>query len=266
MEPPFERRVRLTLQYDGAGFFGWQVQPGVRTVQAEIEAVLSRLIDRPVRVAAAGRTDTGVHAVGQVVAATVPERWTPPTLHRALNALLPGDIWVRDVREVPPDFDPRRHAVARGYVYRVGTSELASSPFHRRWCWPVRGRVNLESLAAAAALLPGDHSFRAFAKTGQPERGDRCIIGRAEWLPWRDLGYAFHIVGNRFLHHMVRYLVGTMVEIAQGGRPADDMRALLAGEDGYQTSPPAPARGLFLARVEYPGDASTNAPLDSELP
>ena len=266
MNPPVERRVRLTLHYDGAEFYGWQIQPGVRTVQAELETVLSRLTARPVRVAAAGRTDAGVHAAGQVVAADVPARWTPDALHRALNALLPRDIWVREVQAAPAGFDPRRHAIARAYVYRVGTSEMAHSPFHRRWCWPVRAPLRADALAEAASLLPGEHSFRAFAKAGQPERGDRCTIHRADWVPWQEVGLAFHIVGNRFLHHMVRYLVGTMVEVAMGRRPAGDMAALLAGEAGFATSPPAPATGLFLARVDYPGDPKRTEPLDAELP
>lgn len=259
------RRVRITLHYDGAGFSGWQVQPGKRTVQGELEAVLSRLADRPTRVAGAGRTDTGVHAAGQVAAATVPARWTPEALQRALNALLPPDIWVREVREAPPDFDPRRHAVSRAYVYRVGTSPFARSPFHRRWCWPVPDPLDASLLAEAAELLLGTHSFRAFARSGQPERGDRCTIHAAGWVPWR-LGLAFHIVGDRFLHHMVRYLVGTMVDVARGRRPLADVAALLANEPGLETSPPAPAGGLFLVRVRYPGDPETDAPPDSELP
>src|SRR5687768_16239336 len=128
------RRVKLTLQYDGAGFFGWQVQPGVRTVQAELEAALSRLTDGSVTVIAAGRTDRGVHATGQVASALVPEKWTPAALLRSLNAILPPDIWIMLATEVQNSFHARYDAVARSYTYRVGTSAEAASPFRRRWC------------------------------------------------------------------------------------------------------------------------------------
>jgi tRNA pseudouridine38-40 synthase len=245
--------VKLTLQYDGQGFAGWQVQPGLRTVQQEVESALARLTARPTTVIAAGRTDAGVHATGQVVSTLVPERWTARDLHRALNAVLPHDVWVAAAADAPRDFHARFDAVARGYIYRVGMRAVAHSPFLRRWCWPVTQPLDERLLAAAAARFPGEHSFVAFARTGQPERGDRCTVFRAEWRPW-SAGFAFHITANRFLHHMVRYMVGTMVDVARGRRPADDIDRLLAGERGLETSPPAPAAGLFLSRVCY--DAS----------
>ncbi|MGQ0814980.1 MAG: tRNA pseudouridine synthase A, partial [Gemmatimonadota bacterium] len=133
-----ERRIKLTLQYDGAGFFGWQVQPGVRTVQAELEAAMSRLTDRTITVIAAGRTDRGVHATGQVASALVPEKWTAAALLRALNSILPHDIRIESAVEVPPAFHARYDAVSRSYFYRVGTAPEAWSPFQRRWCWPLR--------------------------------------------------------------------------------------------------------------------------------
>jgi tRNA pseudouridine38-40 synthase len=259
--------MRLTLQYDGGGFFGWQAQPDVRTVQTELEAMLSRLADRPVTVLAAGRTDRGVHATGQVASAVVPGRWTAATLRRALNALLPADLWVASAAEVPLSFHPRYDAVARAYVYRVGTTARASSPFRRRWCWPLRDRLDPAVLEEAAASLPGEHSFRAFAKAGQPERGERCTVLRARWTAWDSTGLQFRITANRYLHHMVRYLVGTMVDAARGRRPASDMAALLAGGTGLETSPPAPPEGLFLSRVYYtPDDLELEEATDEDLP
>src|SRR5688500_4523190 len=154
----------LPLHYDGAGFMGWQVQPGARTVQSELEAALSRLADQTVTVIAAGRTDRGVHATGQVASALVPPKWTAAAIHRALNAILPDDVWVADAREVPLEFHARYSAIARSYEYRIGTSEAAFSPFERRWCWALRESIDLSTVAAAAAQLPGCHSFRAFAK------------------------------------------------------------------------------------------------------
>jgi tRNA pseudouridine38-40 synthase len=260
-----ERRVKLTLQYDGAGFAGWQVQPGRRTVQGELEAALSRLADRPVTVIGAGRTDRGVHATGQVASAVLSAKWQPRALHRALDALLPADVWVAAIADVPLSFHARYDAVARGYVYRVGARPEARSPFLRRWCWPVRGALAPQSLADAAARFVGEKSFRAFAKAGQPERGERCTVLRSEWRPWRRVGFEYRVVANRFLHHMVRYMVGTMVDVARGRRPADEIDALLRGDGGLETSPPAPPEGLFLTRVFYDATQLDDEELDEVL-
>jgi len=249
-----ERRIKLTLHYDGSDFFGWQVQPGVRTVQSELEAALSRLADRPISAIAAGRTDRGVHATGQVASALMPARWSATSLRRSLNAILPGDVWVAEAEDVPAAFHARYDAVAREYRYRIGTVDAAHSPFHRRWCWPVPDPLEPDVLDACAARLGGDQSFRAFAKSGQPERGERCVVHRAAWRPWAELGLELRIGANRFLHHMVRYLVGTMVDIARARRPLADMDSLLTNEDGVGTSPPAPPEGLFLTRVYYSQD------------
>jgi tRNA pseudouridine38-40 synthase len=246
-----ERRIRLTLHYDGAGFYGWQRQPAERTVQSALEAALSQLVDRPTTVVGAGRTDRGVHALGQVASALVPPKWTAAKLRRALNAILPPDLWVAAADEVDPAFHARYDAVARSYLYRVGTAEHAASPFRRRWCWPLLEPLDHGLLEATAALLPGEHSFRAFARAGEEERGDRCTIYSARWTDWDDVGLVLRLTGNRFLRHMVRYLVGTMVEIGLDRRPASDFAGLLAGAPGLMTSPPAPPEGLFLAHVAY---------------
>lgn len=248
------RRIKLTLHYDGAGFLGWQIQPGARTVQSELEAALSRLADEPISVIAAGRTDRGVHALGQAVSTLVPARWTAAALKKALNAILPDDIWIAAAQEVPHDFHARYSATARSYVYRVGTRPEAFSPFHYRWCWPLReGRDPVDSavLNAAAARFVGRHSFRAFAKAGQPERGEICEVTESRWVEW-ECGAEYHVTANRFLHHMVRYLVGTMVEVARGRRAIGEIELLLANTPGLETSPPAPPEGLFLSKVHYP--------------
>ena len=253
--PPGTHRIRLTLHYDGGKFFGWQLQPDQRTVQGELERVLERLFQCPVRVAGSGRTDRGVHATGQVAAADVPVRWTADSLRRALNALLPPDVWVADASVVAPDFHPRYDARSRSYVYRVGSAPEARSPFHHRWCWPLARPADVPLMQQAAECLLGDHSFRAFAKAGQEERGDRCVVTSAEWVPWDGMGVQFEISANRFLHHMVRYLVGTLIDIGLGARPEADLAALIAGEPGLTTSAPAPPEGLFLAAVTYSDDA-----------
>jgi tRNA pseudouridine38-40 synthase len=248
---PPDRRYRLTLHYDGAEFHGWQTQPNARTVQGVLESALSGIISRRADVMAAGRTDAGVHATGQVASAIVPGHWRAEVLQRALNAVLPPDVWVASVDEVALDFHARYDAVARGYTYRVGTEPAARSPFLRRWCWPLGHALAPQLLAQAAGQLPGRHSFRAFARSGQPERGEFCTVWSAQWAPWSDLGWTLRITANRFLHHMVRYLVGTMIDVARNRRPVSDIDALLRNESGFETSAPAPAKGLFLTRVYY---------------
>jgi tRNA pseudouridine38-40 synthase len=260
-------RFRLLLHYDGSRYHGWQLQPVEPTVQGELEAALARLSGARRTVVGAGRTDRGVHATGQVASVDLPERWDAPTLRRALNAVLPRDIWVERADVADPSFHPRFDAVARSYAYRVGMSERSASPFFRPWCWALRRPVDRDRLAAAALELPGDHSFRAFAKAGQEERGDRCIVDSAAWEPWEDLGMVFRVTANRYLHHMVRYLVGTMVAIGRGERPAGDLRALLRDDPtGLKTSPPAPPEGLFLTAVEYPSRGAPGAAPASRAP
>jgi len=186
-----------------------------------------------------------------VASVDMPPQWTPERLQRSLNAILPEDVWVEEAQHVRQDFHPRYDAVARTYEYRVGTAPAARSPFHRRWCWPLGEDLDPGVLAEAATTLGGEHSFLAFAKTGQPERGDRCTVAAARWEAW-ELGPRFVITADRYLHHMVRYLVGTMVDTARGRRPPSDLPRLLAGDPNLETSPPAPPEGLFLTRVEYP--------------
>lgn len=244
-------RIRLVLHYDGSAFYGWQLQPDARTVQGEIERVVSRLFDAPTRVIGSGRTDRGVHATGQIASLDAPSAWAPDALRRSMNALLPADIWVAAADLAPAGFHPRFQAIARTYEYRIGLVEEADSPFHGRWCWRLRQPPDLEPMSRAAGSLIGDHSFLAFAKAGQEERGDRCIVTEAGFAPWEELGLLFHITANRFLHHMVRYLVGTLVAIGCRERPEPEMSGLLSGASGLKTSPPAPARGLFLTHVTY---------------
>jgi tRNA pseudouridine38-40 synthase len=188
-----------------------------------------------------------------VAAVTLPERWDVSELHRALNALLPSDIWVQELTQVPTHFHPRFHAVARSYRYQVGLAPESASPFYRSWCWPLEKALDLDLLHQAGALLVGNHSFKRFAKSGQEHRGDRAVVSEADWVVWGTIGLAFHITANRFLHHMVRYLVGTMVDIGLGRRPLVEMEALLSDPDTtHVTSAPAPSEGLFLTGVHYP--------------
>lgn len=249
------RTFLVTLHYDGGQFAGWQRQSKGRTVQAELERVLERISKQPVRVHAAGRTDAGVHAIGMGTSCTLPDRWTPETLRRALNGLLPPDCWAAEVREARPGFHARTRASGRRYRYVIGTDAWADSPFRRRFEWSVGQPLDRPALATAAAALSGEPDFGAFSRRRSPRAHKRCRITAATWTERPDgLGLLFEIAADRFLHHMVRMLVGTMVDIGLRRRAVSDMNRLLALEPGVYTSPPAPAQGLFFVAADYPAE------------
>jgi tRNA pseudouridine38-40 synthase len=249
------RTVQLVLHYDGSAFAGWQRQPNERTVQGELERVLTRLTGSHVAALGAGRTDAGVHARGQAVGVRVPERWSAATLRRALNALLPCDIWVAAAHDMRPEFHARFSALTRRYSYYVGTDEEARSPFRRHTEWAFVRALDRAALDRATAPIVGDHCFVGFAVRGTAPASDdhRCVVHSASWRD-RTGGLVFEIEANRFLHHMVRFLVGTIVEVAAGKRESDTVERLLAASNNDAVSPPAPAYGLFLERVTYPPD------------
>jgi tRNA pseudouridine38-40 synthase len=250
-----ERTVQLVLQYDGAAFSGWQRQPSQRTVQGVVEEALARLCAAPIVALGSGRTDAGVHARGQAVGVRVPDRWDVQKLRRALNAILPRDVWVATAAEMQETFHARYSAVSRRYSYYVGTDEEARSPFRDRYELAFGQPLEWGALDAAAAHLTGDHCFRGFAVAGTAPAHDdhRCRVTNAGWSE-RSGGLVFAIEANRFLHHMVRFLVGTMIDIASGRRPLTDLPRLLEAGDNREVSPPAPAHALFLDAVTYPLD------------
>jgi tRNA pseudouridine38-40 synthase len=249
------RSVQLVLHYDGARFCGWQRQPGERTVQGELEAAVSRLCGAAHTVTGAGRTDAGVHARGQAAGVRVPEKWRAHALRKSLNAILPDDVWIAAAFEMREEFHPRYSAVSRSYTYLVGTDDFAMSPFRRNHELAWRKPLDLARLRRASEAILGDHSFRAFAVKGTaPDTDDHhCTVMSAQWKE-REGGLSFDITANRFLHHMVRFLVGTMLEIGEGRRDPDVMTALLAEPDNSNVSQPAPPHALFLEKVEYPKD------------
>ncbi len=247
------RTFLVTLHYDGGGFAGWQRQAQGRTVQAEFEAVLTRLGGVPMRVHGAGRTDAGVHALGMGVSCSVPDRWEGKTLLRALNSLLPHDCWTEAVQEVRPEFHARTSASGRRYRYVLGTDAGAASPFRRRYEWALGCPVNGRAVSAAAAAVIGEHDFSSFSVRRSVRPHKRCRIETAQWTERPGgAGLLFDIAGDRFLHHMVRMLVGTMVDIGLDRRPLSDLARLLELDPGLVTSPPAPAEGLFFMAAEYP--------------
>jgi tRNA pseudouridine38-40 synthase len=256
-----ERVVQLVLHYDGGAFAGWQRQPVARTVQGVLEEALASLTGGDTAVLGAGRTDAGVHARGQSAGVRLPERWTSHSIRRALNAKLPSDVWVAAAYEMRGGFHARFDALSRHYSYFIGTDEDARSPFRRRWEWAHTRSLSRELLSDSASALPGTHAFRAFAVHGTAPADDdhRCTVLDARWSE-RSGGVLFTIEANRFLHHMVRFLVGTMIEIAAGRRDPQDMRRLLEASDNQSTSAPAPAHGLFLDSVRYPAELYVEHP------
>jgi tRNA pseudouridine38-40 synthase len=251
------RRVTRTflalLQFDGRRFVGWQRQRSGRSVQGEVEAVLARLAGTAVAAVAAGRTDAGVHAEALGVSFALGERWTATALRRAMNALLPDDCWVAAVHPMADTFHARRSAIARRYRYLVGTDDASASPFRRHAEWALQRPLDLGALREAAAAITGEHSFVAFSVRGQEKPHYRCRIRTAEWRERpAGRGTEFRIEADRFLHHMVRMLVGTMVDAGLGRRPVADVERLLASGDNAGSSPPAPPQGLYFVTALYP--------------
>jgi tRNA pseudouridine38-40 synthase len=244
------------LQFDGRHFVGWQRQRVGRSVQGEVERVLERLAGAPISAHAAGRTDAGVHAEALAVSFALPQRWEATATRRALNALLPDDCWVSAVEPMQPDFHARRSALSRRYRYLIGTDPAAASPFRRPFEWALGRPLDGHALQAAARAICGEHCFESFAVRGQPKPHYRCRVLHAEW---RDRpggrGFEFRIEADRFLHHMVRMLVGTMTDIGLGRRPLGDVEILLGAADNAGTSPPAPPQGLYFVAATYPPSA-----------
>lgn len=241
-------RVRATVAYDGTNYSGFQRQSNAPTVQGELEAALLRVTQERAGIVAAGRTDAGVHAIGQVIAFDTRWRHTLEDLSRALNAVLPADIAVRDVEEAGLGFHPRYDALSRWYRYTLYVARVRS-PLARLQSLHLRGPVDAAAMAQAAECLVGEHDFAAF---GQPPSGEVTVrrVDRAEWgedRPW----LTFDIEANAFLYRMVRSIVGTLVKVGRGALGVDEFKAVLASCDRNQAGPTAPPHGLRLMAVAY---------------
>lgn len=244
-------RYRLTIAYDGTAFHGWQLQPDRRTVQGVLEAAVLQVTAETVRVAASGRTDAGVHAEGQVVAFDLAREWEPRRLQLALNAVTAGDVAVTAAAVAADGFDPRRWATHRRYVYRIWNAPW-ESPFWRRYAWRVGCQLDVDAMARAAATLAGEHDYTSFRAAGCDAETPVRRIYRSEIVHCGER-IEYTVEATAFLRHMVRNIVGTLVEVGRGVRRAEDIAALIAARDRRLAAPTAPARGLRLEEVRYEG-------------
>jgi tRNA pseudouridine38-40 synthase len=246
---------KLFLEYDGRGFAGWQNQLArERTVQGELLRALEEIASGPVRLMGAGRTDAGVHAEGQVASAALDTRLDGETLRRALNAKLPEDVAVLLAERIHDDFDARRDAIAKRYRYEIWNGEQPS-PLRAPRSWHVREPLDLALLRAGADRLLGTHDFTSFRGAGSAVKTSVRTLHRidAAGATGSEVRLAFE--GDGFLRHMVRNIVGTLVEVGLGRRPPEWVDAVLAARDRAAAGRTAPACGLVLEWVRYPGDA-----------
>ncbi|MGH7893692.1 MAG: tRNA pseudouridine(38-40) synthase TruA [Candidatus Binatia bacterium] len=244
-------QLKLLVEYDGTRYLGWQLQPDGPTVQGVLEQALATALRTPVRVRVAGRTDAGVHACGQVVSVPVPR--LPDDLRRltlSLNALTPDDIAIRDVSVVDDGFDPRRHARSRVYEYRLLTTSTPSAFWHR-YAWHHPQPLDPGAMATAAVALVGEHDFTAFcAADADPVQSTvrRVLVSEVR----RDGPLlVYRVEATAFLKHMVRNIMGTLVEVGRGERPVRALADVLAGGDRRRAGATAPAHGLVLVAVRY---------------
>ena len=253
--------LKLTVEYDGGGFVGWQVQPNGRSVQAVLEGAIERLCGEPVHVTGAGRTDSGVHARGQVaslaaVRALPMRAWTV-----GLNALLPADLACVSACAAPAGFDARRWARGKRYIYSI-LQTTVRSPLRRGRVWEIRRPLDVAAMRAAAPALLGSHDFSAL-RAGDCRAQTTVREIRSLQIVQNDARVDITVEATAFLKHMVRNLVGTLVEIGHGRRPADSLPALLLGRDRQRAGPTAPPHGLVLDEVFYlPGHADPRAAPD----
>lgn len=243
------RRLKLTLEYDGTVYHGWQVQPGLDTIQGRLEAALSRLAGSPVQVMGAGRTDAGVHALGQVASCSIDTRLDERTVQRALNATLPADIVVCGVASVPDAFDARRSARAKTYRYTL-LRRAERSALDGRYSLHVPYAVDVDAMNEAAQRLVGTHDFSSFRAGTCGAATPVRTMSRAGWRAEGDF-CRFEIVGNAFLQHMVRIIVGTLLDVGRGRRRPADVGDILAACDRRRAGKTAPPHGLCLVQVEY---------------
>lgn len=252
------RSLKLTLAYDGTNYVGWQRQANGSSIQQVVEEALAPLAGGLTAVVAAGRTDAGVHALGQVASASFPSDLPAATIQRAINARLPADIRVIEAADAPAGFHARFHAIGKTYRYRLGIGGFVL-PFDRWFVWHAPGRRDVDAMRRAAAHCVGRHDFASFQALGTPVRDTIRTINRLEIAERGGDELAIEVEGDGFLRHMVRAIVGTLSEVGAGARPPDSLMDILAARSRAAAGDTAPACGLTLVEVRY-GAASAKIP------
>jgi tRNA pseudouridine38-40 synthase len=242
-------KIRIILEYDGSNYSGWQLQAGQDSIQARLEAVLERVFSQKVRVHGSGRTDAGVHALGQVAAFELPRQFAPDELMLAMNALLPLDIAIIAAAAIGDDFDPRRDARRRVYEYRVINCERRSA-FDFRYAWRVPAPLDLAALNSAARRFVGEHDFAAFRSLGSEEKTTVRRVFASEWSREGNR-FVYRVEASAFLRHMVRTMVATMIAVGRGRLAAAQVTTLIEARDRALVPASAPPCGLFLVEVRY---------------
>ena len=243
------RNVRVLLSYDGSAFFGWQRQAGFRSVQGVVEEALEGLVGEPVTVQGAGRTDTGVHALGQVANLHLDSRLDDERLWHALNAHLPEGVVARRLETCRDDFHARFDALGKTYLYRVVTTRFRP-PFGREHTHWIRDPLDLAAMRRGASLLVGRRDFSAFANAGSPRSSNVRHVRTLHLIARRE-GFGLFIRADGFLYNMVRTIAGTLIEVGRGKMSAEDLPSILEAGDRRRAGPTAPASGLTLLRVQY---------------
>jgi len=254
------RRIRLLIEYDGTNYRGWQSQRGGGTVQDIITEAVSAICGEGARLAAASRTDAGVHALGQVASFTTLSALSADVIRRALNATLPRDIRVLGSEEADPSFHPRYSALSKSYYYVISMGNTHSA-FMDRYCWTIPHMLDLDSMREAASVLCGEHDFSSFMGAGCSSKHQVRAISSVDVDLLREIPFMtaaikggfirIRIEANAFLRHMVRNIVGTLVEAGKGRIAPSTMGGILQSRDRTKAGPTAPAKGLFLEKINY---------------
>jgi len=252
------RRVKITLAYDGTDYHGWQVQPGLPTIQGTLEQAVAEIEGKPVPVLGSGRTDAGVHALEQVAAFTIVNRIPLPNLRKAMNRLLPPAIRVLSASEVPEHFHPRFQALAKTYEYRIYRGETCQ-PFERFYVHHYPYPLQVARMAELAPLFEGEHDFSAFAASDEKDErgGSKVRTVFSSKLSLQPDRLIYRVTGSGFLKHMVRSLAGTLIEAGKENLGGAEIGEYLRPGCPRKAGPALPARGLFLVSVQYEPDAGT---------
>jgi len=241
------RNIKIVIEYDGTAFHGWQYQPGLRTVQGEIQKALVKIFQFEGNVVGAGRTDTGVHAKGQVANFLINHSMPVLTIQAALNGNLCRDVRIISAEEVDENFHARYNAIKRLYCYKITQRERAIDRFYM-WCY--KSQLDVKKIQQASNYLLGEHNFKAFCHAEENVNHYRCYIEHIVWEQ-KDEILTLNIIANRFLHNMVRIIIGTMINVGKGFTPIEQIPLILNSRDRRNAGPTVPAKGLCLEKVYY---------------